>query len=152
MGASDYFEAVRAAAAEVSRIERAIARMRSAIGPGGSGVSVSGGSRGGGDAAAPIDRVIDYELRVQPTLDEDRALLGRAAAVLYGRDGSGGVARAIGSAYADAVWWRACCALSWGEVSRRCVASRSTVKRWYAVAMDYVDAVGFEGAAEGAEV
>lgn len=152
MGASDFFASVREAASEAARIERRIERMRGSLQGGSSGVASASGARADVHGTAAIDRAIDYEARVRPVLDADRALVERARRVLYGDDGDGGVAKGIGSDYADAVWWRACEARTWDEVADACAASRSTAKRWYSVAIDYIDAVGFEGADEGAGV
>lgn len=151
MGAADFFESVRAAALEKGRIERRLERMRASISGGGSSVAASTG--GGRDAhgMGRVDRAVDYEARVRPLLDADRALVERARRVLYGDDGDGGVAKGIGTDYADTVWWRACEAKTWDEVADACAASRSTAKRWYSVAIDYMDAVGLEGAAAGRE-
>ena len=124
--------------------------MRAAS-PGGSGVPASRGSRRDPGGMGAVDRAVDYEARVRPVLEADRALVRRALAVLYGDGGAGGVAKGIGLDYAEAVRLRACEAMTWDGVAERLAASSSTARRWYAVAMDYIDAVGLDGAAEGAE-
>ena len=43
-------------------------------------------------------------------------------------------------------------AKTWKEVAAACDASTSTVRRWYDISMDYIDAAGFDGAIAGEEV
>lgn len=148
MGARDFFASVREAALEIRRIEARIERMRSA--PGWSGAVAVAGGPAPSNGTAGIDRALDYEEAVRPVLAQDRDRVAAARRILYG-GGAGGVALGIGASYADAVWWRACAGGTWDEVAERCMTSRATAIRWYGVAMDYVDAVGPEGAAEGVE-
>ena len=152
MKADDFFESAREAAAELERIERRIDSMRSNLSGGGSGVASTGGQRGDAHGMGKVDAAVDYEARMRPLLEQDRRILDRACRVLYGDGNGGGVARGIGNRYAEAVWHRALDAKTWKEVAAACDASTATVRRWYDVSMNYIDAVGFDGAIAGEEV
>lgn len=111
-----------------------------------------GGGSGHSDPMDPMDRVVDvvdFEAVMETRLKRDRELLADAASVLYGEDGSAGVAKGMGSAYADAVYHRALDARTWDAVAREMYMAQSTVIRLYDAAMDYVDSAGLDGATRG---
>lgn len=153
MTAREYFERVRDASIELDRACRTLERMRSQV-----GVKTqrydSPGVRGGGDAdpMARVDGIIDYERVMERRMEDDRALLHEAATVLYGEDGRGGVSKGMGSAYADAVYHRACDARTWDSCARIMFMSRGKVQQLFDAALDYVDSAGMDGAVAGAEV
>ena len=153
MTAREYFDRVRDASIELDRACRTLERMRAQV-----GVKTqrydSPGVHGGGNAdpMARVDGIIDYERVMERRMEDDRALLQEAATVLYGEDGRGGVSKGMGSAYADAVYHRACDARTWDSCARMMFMGRSRVAELYNAALDYVDSVGVEGAMAGVEV
>lgn len=143
--ARDFFEAVRCAAGEARRTECQIERMRASEGVRAQGYGPMGrGTRRDPNGTGATDARIDYEGRMRRRLEEDRALVAEARAVLYGPDGRGGVARLLGSAAADAMWWRYCAAESWAVVASMSCAAEKTARRRCEAALDVVDAVGFD--------
>lgn len=154
--ARDFFDSVRHAAMEVARTERQLARMEASEGVRAQGYTPMGkGSRTDVNGTSATDARIDYEGMMRKRLEEDRALIDGACSILYGPDSRGGVAGLLGSATADAMWWRYCAAESWYKAADMASASVATVKRWCDVAFDMIDAAGFdavrcgEGLAEG---
>lgn len=107
---------------------------------------------GGSGHSDPMDRVVevvDFEAVMRQRMEDDRELLSDAARVLYGEDGRAGVAKGMGSAYADAVYHRALDARTWDAVAREMYMAQSTVIRLYDAAMDYIDSAGLDGATRG---
>ena len=148
--ARDFFEAVRCAAIEVGRTERQIERMKSAEGVRAQGYGPAGkGSRSDVNGTAVTDARMDYEARMRRRLEEDRALIAEGCALVYGPDNRGGVAKLLGSAAADAMWWRYCAGESWTKAAEMVGASVKTLQRWCEVAVDTVDGIGFDAVRSG---
>lgn len=152
MAAREYFETVRGAAVELDRTRRTLERMRARTQPKTQRYDAAGGGSGHSDPMDRVVEVVDFEAVMRQRMEDDRELLSDAARVLYGEDGRAGVAKGMGSAYADAVYHRALDARTWDGVARVMFMSRSKVQQLYEAAADYVDAVGLDGAMLGAEV
>lgn len=99
-----------------------------------------------------LERLIDYEERVKPRLRADEAILEDAMNVLYGTDGRGGVSKGIGSCYADVLMHRYLLMRTWDDTGWYCRVSAKTARKYAAVALDYIDSVGFEAAMVGRQV
>lgn len=152
MTAREYFDTVRGAAIELDRASRTLERMRARAQPKTQRYDSVGGGSGCSDPMDRVADVIDFEAVMVGRMEADRELLADAARVLYGEDGRAGVAKGIGSAYADAVYHRALDARTWDAASRLMLMSRSKVQQLYDTALDYVDAAGLDGAAAAVEV
>lgn len=143
--ARELFEAAREAARQRER-DRANLEALDTRRRGGSAPQTGGGSRGvrsdvNGTAAS--DAYLEYEARAMQRRRDSEGLLAYASALLYGRDGRGGVAALLGSLFADVVFWRYLDDLTWGEVALRARVSQSTAKRHCTTALDTIDARGF---------
>lgn len=152
MSAREYFETVRDAAVELDRTRRTLERMRARTLPKAQRYDAVGGGSGHSDPMERVIEVVDFEAVMEARLQSDRDLLSDAARVLYGEDGRSGVAKGMGSAYADAVYHRSIDVLTWDAVARTMFMSRGKVQQLYEAALDYVDTVGLDGAAGGVEV
>ena len=149
MAAREYFETVRDAAVELDRTSRTLERMRARTMPKAQRYDAVGGGSGHSDPMDRVVEVVDFEAVMRQRMEDDRELLADAASVLYGEDGRAGVAKGMGSAYADAVYHRALDARTWDGVAREMYMAQSTVIRLYDAAMDYVDSAGLDGATRG---
>lgn len=149
MTAREYFETVRDAAVELDRTSRTLERMRARTMPKAQRYDAVGGGSGHSDPMDRVVEVVDFEAVMRQRMEDDRELLSDAARVLYGEDGRAGVAKGMGSAYADAVFHRALDARTWNAVAREMYMAQSTVIRLYDAAMDYVDSAGLDGATRG---
>ena len=103
MNARDFFESVRDAALEETRTVRQIERMRLREGVRGASLAPSGGGPKDVNGLSATNARMDYEAMMSRRLKEDRELIDKARAVLYGAGEPGGVAVLLGSAVADAV-------------------------------------------------
>ena len=137
------------AASEADRFSRAIARMESREGARARSYAERVSVGGDRDVMEPTDRRIDYEERCRRR-DEDYALIDCACEVIYGRDQcSGGIDAILGSAYADALWWRYCAAATWPEVAGGVGMSERFCRVAVRVALDTIDAYGLDRVATG---
>lgn len=150
MTARDFFDAVAVAAKDRERTRAMLARMEAMEQASGSGL---GGRVAGGkaDPMARTDARIDSEAVWHRRMSECEALMDRAEAVIYGVDGRAGVALALGSVYADVLWWRYVAAEKWPVVAVAVGKDRKTCTIYRNTALDYVDSVGLEAAARGEE-
>lgn len=152
MTAREYFETVRDAAVELDRTSRTLERMRARTQPKTQRYGAAGGGSGHSDPMDRVIEVVDFEAVMRQRMEDDRELLSDAARVLYGEDGRSGVAKGMGSAYADAVYHRALDARTWDGVARVMFMSRSKVQQLYDSALDYVDSAGMDGATAGVQL
>ena len=152
MPAREYFETVRDAAVELDRTSRTLERMRARTMPKAQRYDAVGGGSGHSDPMDRVVEVVDFEAVMRQRMEDDRELLSDAARVLYGEDGREGVAKGMGSAYADAVYHRALDARTWDGVARVMFMSRSKVQQLYDSALDYVDSAGLDGATAGVQL
>lgn len=150
LSARDFFAAVRDASREADRTLRTIRDMESREGVRAQGYEARGRSGGPADAMRATDRRMDYEARCRRRLEEDYELIDVACDVIYGSDQSmGGVGAVLGSAYADALWWRYCAGATWPEVADGCGMSERWCRDAVGVAMDVIDSYGLSRMAEG---
>lgn len=101
MSARDWLESMRLDVLEVQELADEIEAEYSRSGPHGQGGGCSGG--GSHDSMRGIDRIVDERLREKLARRKARLerRLSEATDVLYGRSGSGGLAKARGSIDAD---------------------------------------------------
>lgn len=149
--AREFFEAVRDASREADRTRRQIERMESSEGVRAQGYEPRvSGTRSDVNGTSRVDARMDYEALWERRLDEDYALIDEACAVIYGPDNRSGIESIVGSAVADAMWWRFCAAETWRVVSAATFFSTTWCKHLVEVGLDAVDALGFERAKSGA--
>ena len=147
MLARDWFEKIRADVLEVAKMEQRVEELRSSCGP-------KAGTFGGSAVYSPSrvtvqDLLVDTEIALEMRKMSLQADLDRACAVLYGRDGRGGIARLRGSAAADAIHGYYLQGMSWPEVALELVRPESTdgahwCRTAAARALSYVDQFGME--------
>lgn len=143
MTSRDFFESVREAALDAERTRRQLEAMESREGIKAQryGASVQGGTR---DVMAATDARIDRERAWARRIERDYALIDEACEIIYGTDNAGGIASLLGTATADAMFWRYCAAVSWDEVADAVNYSRPWCHRLVNVALEMVDALGVE--------
>lgn len=136
--ARDLFEAAGDARREIAWAEGALERMRSREQVRGSRMGATG--RGGAcDPTRPTDERMDWESLMGRRIEADRELVDYAHAVLFGRDGLGGVAALVGWEPAMAVKLSCVDGLKLEDVARRLGISPRSVSRSKDMAMDAVD-------------
>lgn len=150
--ATDLMESARDAAKELERINLQLASMDSARDVKAQGYSGVQSHSNDVNGMGATERLIDYEERVKPRLRADEAILEDAMNMLYGTDGRGGVSKGIGSCYADVLMHRYLLMRTWDDTGWYCRVSKATAKRYAEVALDYIDAAGFEAAMIGKEL
>ena len=150
--AADFFDAVRLAALDAERVTRRLAQMEAREGVRAQGYEAQGhGTRSDVNGTDATVGRMDWEARVAARREGDYRLIDRACEVIYGNDqtGMGGIASLLGSATADAVWWRFCGAAQWREVAQRVEMSERWCQDQVAAAMDVCDAYGMEAMRQG---
>ena len=151
MRARDFFESVRAAAQDAERTSHTLLRMQGRELPRGMGTTPGNGG-GTPDVMRPSDAVMDYEAMVRRRVQRDWDLIDEACCVIYGveQDGTAGVNALLGSATADALWWRYCAAVKWQEVADKLDLSKNHCQHLCNVAFDMIDSLGV-GAVKAAD-
>lgn len=150
--AADFFDAVRRAALDAERVTRRLAQMEAREGVRAQSYEAQGrGTRSDVNGTDATVGRMDWEGRIAARREQDYALIDSACAVIYGNDqtGMGGIASLLGSAAADAVWWRFCGAAQWREVAQRVEMSERWCREQVAAAMDVCDAYGMEAMRRG---
>ena len=111
--ARELFEAVRGAAKDRDRLERQALAMRTREGVRAASLAprVSATSDDYDGTAPTIERMAFEQASAERML-HDESLLEYGSALLYGRDGRGGLSDLMGTAVADVMFWRFCAALS----------------------------------------
>lgn len=148
MTSRDFFESVREAALDAERTRRQLEAMESREGVKAQryGTSVQGGTH---DVMAATDARIDRERAWAARIERDYALIDEACEIIYGTDNRGGIASLLGTATADAMFWRYCAAVTWAEVARNVSYSRQWCYRAVAVAFELIDSAGVEAVMRG---
>jgi len=148
--ARDLLEAARDAAREAERTRRVLSGMEGREGVRAQSYEPHGRSGHRTDVMAAVDERLDYEERMRRRVNEDYALVDLACNVIYGRDDqmTGGVCALLGSAYADALWWRYCAGATWADVARGCRMSERWCRRAVETALETIDAFGMRRVAE----
>lgn len=143
--ARSLFEAAREATREITRSRNTLQRMESMEGARGANVTGVGHASGIADPYAPTDTRMDYERRIQATIEEDEALVDYACSVLYGTDQmgrAGGLYTLAPHACADVICLHWCMGASWEETARMVGYSTTHAQRLAAQGFDVVDAYG----------
>lgn len=148
MTSRDFFESVREAALDAERTRRQLEAMESREGVKAQryGASVQGGTR---DVMAATDARIDRERAWARRIERDYALIDEACEIIYGTDNRGGIASLLGTATADAMFWRYCAAVTWPEVASNVSYSRQWCYRAVAIAFELIDSVGVDAVTRG---
>lgn len=148
--ARELFDAVRGAAKDRDRLERQDLAMRTREGVRAASLQprVSGTSDDYDRTRPTIERMA-FEQASAERMRHDESLLEYGSALLYGRDGRGGLSDLMGTAVADAMFWRFCAALSWSEVADTCGYSDRQCMRLVDQGLDACDFYGLHRLADG---
>lgn len=156
--AREFFEAARSAAIEVARYNERVSRMEQTEGLRGAPLSSArGGSRRDVNGMSRVDARIDLEAAERRHIEEDYALIDRAASVLFGmtQRGDGGVDALLGWREAKIMDLYYLEGWSWRQVAGAMGLSIGWCRTIVAAAMETCDAYGIgamvsgHGAAEG---
>lgn len=152
MTARDYLATLRYAVIRMRMMRNKAAAMREACLP--SSPSTDGVGCGWSDpnALTKVDRLLEYELKVDAAQAALNARISRACDVIYGRSGRGGIVKLKGSLDADIVYAYYVEAQSWHEIALALAPAESTAPEdWCRMranrALTAVDAIGIERAA-----
>lgn len=148
-GARTLFEDARQASWELYRHDVRYGSMEVRALALGGGLPVPSSHAGKADRMGAVDAYVDYESMMERQVAEWCAKVDAAAAVLYGRDWTHGIARSLGFGYAEILDYIYIQRLSINETARRARFARATVCRMRSRAFAYMDAVGLEAAARG---
>ena len=142
MLAQEYFEQIRETVNEIERSKEMLARLLATEGAKVQryALAVNGGN---GDAMDKINRRIEFEQRLQRSIDEASAMLDEATTLLYGDDDHGGLAKLKGNRYADVLCMAYLQAMPWREVAEVMRCSQQWCRELSATAFVYIDNVGF---------
>lgn len=140
--ARDWFLRCRAAALDLSRMQRVVERMRAAEGV--RGAPIGGGGRKGGttNANAATDARMDFEAASADAMSECEDTLRLADEIIWGSEGHGGLAALMGGTVASVVRLRYVDALGWGQLSANLGLSPSRARSMSDSAMDLMDNLG----------
>lgn len=144
----EFFEQVREASIDAERIRCQLAQMESREGVRTQRYEprVSGGTS---DPMRATDARIDREGELRKRIEGNYALIDTAHDIIYGPDGEGGVASLLGTATADAMYWRYCAAVTWPEVAKAVCYSRAWCHKAVSVAHDTIDSLGIDAVMKG---
>ena len=150
--AREFFEAARAAAKEVAGYHERVSRMEQTEGL--RGASLSGTwspQRRDVNGMGRVDARIDLEAAERRHIEEDYALIDRAASVLFGmtQRGDGGVDALLGWREARVVDLYYLEAMTWREVASRMDMSERWCQLAAASALDLADAYGVRKVVSG---
>lgn len=145
--AREFFEAARSAAIEVASYNERVSRMEQTEGLRGAPLSSArGGSRRDVNGMSRVDARIDLEAAERRHIEEDYALIDRAASVLFGltQRGAGGVDALLG--------WREAMIMdlyylegwSWRQVANAMDLSEDWCRTLRNVSLDVCDAYGID--------
>lgn len=150
--ARSLFEAAFNATQELTRSRNTLQRMESMEGARGANVTGVGHASGIADPYAPTDARMDYERRIQATIEEDEALVDYACSVLYGTDQTGrtgGLYTLAPRVCADVICLHWCMGASWEETARMVGYSTRYAQDRARMGFEIVDAYGIEATIEG---
>ena len=148
--ARELFEAVRGAAKDRDRLERQALAMRTREGVRAASMQPRvAGTPDDYDRTAPTIERMAFEQASAERMLHDESLLEYGSALLYGRDGRGGLSDLMGPAVADVMFWRFCAALSWQEVADTCGYSDRQCMRLADQGLDACDFYGVSRLADG---
>ena len=147
--ARSFFHAVRDARLGLDAMDRALAQMRQRTGLRAidySAVHVHGGQH---DQMAQSDAIADYERATERQRAQMQHLLDAGMAVLFGRDGMGGVAALMDMEHANVMMWRYVHAMQWNETARLMMRSPHWCCDAADAVMEMCDSYGMERMLEG---
>lgn len=134
MAALDWFEAIRTEGERIKKIKQNLAMLESRIAPRSQGYEPMGHGGGSSDAMlgmAIMSARLGELRRALPVLERKyEAKLGYASAVLYGKSGRGGVAKAVGTDEADMLCYHYLQGESWASIGRRFEPDASNLTVW----------------------
>lgn len=145
--AQEFFEAARSAAIEVARYNERVSRMEQTEGLRGAPLSgTRGGSRRDVNGMARVDARIDLEAAEWRHIEEDYALIDRAASVLFGmtQRGDGGVDALLGWREAKIMDLYYLKAWTWPQVADAMGLSQDWCRALRSSAVDVCDSYGIE--------
>ena len=153
--ARELFEAARAAAQEVARYHERVSRMEQTEGL--RGASLSGArspQRRDVNGMGRVDARIDLEAAERRHIEEDYALIDRAASVLFGmaQRGDGGVDALLGWREAKIMDLYYLEAMTWKQVSSMMGVSQDWCRTLRDSALDVCDAYGMGFTIDGSGV
>ena len=146
MNARDWFNLIRDRVETLSKMGQTAEDKRAAVLPKGQQFEPS--SHGAaGDGSAAMLSYIQADIALDSKAAELDALLERACAVLYGRSGRGGLAKARSTADADCICGYYLMGLTWRQVADELVRPESKDARHWCMmrayrALAYMDRVG----------
>ena len=149
--AREFFEAARAAVLEAASYNKRIEAMERSEGLRGASLSPTRGGRRDVNGMGRVDARIDLEAAERRHIEEDYALIDRAASVLFGmtQRGDGGVDALLGWREARVVDLYYLEAMTWPQVSGALGMSVRWCQLAAASAFDLVDAYGGAALAHG---
>lgn len=148
MTSEDYFSGIRDAVRDAERARGMLDRLRSASGARAQSYDVAHGKGGTSDPTARIASAIDLESRLETRIAAIEPDVERGLAILYGEHGTGGLAKAKGSRYADAVCMAYLQADGYEEIAEVMQCSVRWVHELCAKAFRDIDAIGAQALAE----
>ena len=146
VGARGYFERLRDNGRELEERKTKVQEMRAQLGSRGARYGTIGSS-GNHDATAAVDRVIEAEQALAIDQARHDLELEQACAILYGRSGRGGLAKARRSVDADILCCHYLQGMSYAEIADEIAKPDSSDPvHWCTMrarrALDYIDTVG----------
>ena len=154
MKARDWFESIRADVVEMNNLEYAIMRIEAQAGPHGQQAGSIGGG-GNRDSMRGIDSLVDSGARerLERMQRKTNPRITEALAVLYGRSGNGGLAKAKRTVDADILCGYYLQGLDWPQVAAQLSGfNPSRPNGWARMramrALSYIDRVGAEALAD----
>lgn len=142
MRAREYFEGIRSEVVKLDQSRAMLETMKAKEGAKGGGIEPSGGG-GSGDPMNAVASRIDFEGRLNARIADAEALVDEACLILYGRDNRGGLAKAKGTRYADAVCMAYLQAQPWAEIAEVMQCTPKWCRELCNAAFRYIDATGF---------
>ena len=147
--AEDMFDAARDAGRERTRALGQIAAMDASRGLSAAPIVGFHGTRRDVNGTGTTVALLDFESMMRSRIEDDERLLAFATSVLYGSDGSGGIASLLSSLHADAVFWRYLADAPWKTCAACLGTSERVLQGCVREAFEMCDAVGFELAIAG---
>lgn len=142
MKAKEYFEGIRAEVVKTDRAREMLERMKAREGAKAQAYQ-EGGGNGVCDPMESVSRRIDFEGRLKQRIADAEEAIDEACALLYGRDGRGGLAKLKGTRYADAICMGYLQAQPWDEIAEIMQGSVRWCHTLCDVGFAYIDEVGW---------
>lgn len=148
--AREFFLMAREASLDVERTRRQLAEMESREGVKAQSYEPTFSGGAGSDPMRATDARLDREADWHRRIERNYSLIDRACCLIYGAEDESlgipehGIEGALGSAVADAMWWRYCAAESWRTTSSRVGYSESWCYQADTAAIAFVDSLGID--------